>query len=163
MTPFPKTARMRKKMTNNPNAPHEELDAQELSDAVVELTGPDGTVYRFRYGAILPYAGQEYVVLVEMENDENDEEQLLITRLSDSPDGEMTFEVVTEEDIIQAVFQKYMQEKLSGSLGDEEDCCCGHDHGHEGGCCGGHGHDHNHEDGCCGGHNHEGGCCGGKH
>lgn len=43
----------------------------------------------------------------------------------------------------------------------------GHDHDHEGGCCGGGGHDHDHEGGCCGGgghdHDHgaEGGCCGG--
>lgn len=139
-------------MTNNPQnpqEPQEELDAQALSDAVVELTGPDGTVYHFRYGAVLPYAGQEYVVLVELENNENDEEQLLITRLSDSPEGELSFEVVTEEDVIQAVFQKYMQEKLQDGLGEEEDCCCGH------------GHDH--EDGCCGGHGHEGGCCGCNH
>ena len=130
-------------MTNDPQNPQEELDPQALADAVVELTGPDGTVYRFRYGAVLPYAGQEYVVLVELENNENDEEQLLITRLSDSPEGELSFEVVTEEDIIQAVFQKYMQEKLHDALGDEGDCSCGH----EGGCCG---HDHPHEDGCCG-------------
>lgn len=44
---------------------------------------------------------------------------------------------------------------------------CGHDHDHEGGCCGGddHGHDHAHEGGCCGGdkpkEEKKDGCCGG--
>ena len=145
---------MRTKMTNNP---HEEIDSQAIADAVVELTAPDGKVYRFRYGAVLPYAGQEYVVLVELENNENDEEQLLITRLSNSPEGELSFEVVTEDDIIQAVFQKYMTESVRGSL-DFEDGCCGScrcdDQGD--GCSCGHDHDHQSTGGC-------GGACGCNH
>lgn len=133
-------------MTNNPEM---DFDPQALADAVVELTAPDGTVYRFRYGAVLPYEGQEYVVLVELENDENDEEQLLITRLAESPEGELSFEVVAQEDIIQAILQMYTAQIIHDSV--EEEGCCGHDHG-EGscGCCG---HDHGHKehlDGACG-------------
>lgn len=119
------------------NNPHDDIDTQALSDALVELTAPDGTVYRFRYGAVLPYAGQEYVVLVELENDPNGEEQLLITRLSDNGEGELSFEVVTEDDIIQAVLQKYTEKQIHDIMEEDEDgCCCGHDHGHE------------HHDGC---------------
>ncbi len=45
----------------------------------------------------------------------------------------------------------------------DEECCGGHEHNHEG-CCGGHGHKHDHE-GCCGGHGHGHGhgSCGCKH
>ncbi len=149
MTSFLPMARMRKKMTNNPEA---DFDPEELTDAVVELTAPDGTIYRFRYGAVLPYAGQEYVVLVELENDANGEEQLLITRLTDTQEGELSFEVVTEDDIIQTILQKYTEMQVHDAMeADGDGCCCGHDHGHEHheGCCG-HGHDHEHHDGCCG-------------
>ncbi len=131
-------------MTNNPQA---DFDAEALADAVVELTAPDGTVYRFRYGAVLPYEGQEYVVLVELENDANGEEQLLITRLTDTEEGELSFEVVTEDDIIRTILQKYTEMQLQDAMGGEEGCCCGHEH--HGESCG-HDHDHGHQDGCCG-------------
>jgi hypothetical protein len=119
------------------NNPRDDIDSQALSDALVELTAPDGTVYRFRYGAVLPYAGQEYVVLVELENDANGEEQLLITRLSDSEEGELSFEVVTEDDIIQAILQKYTEKQIHDIMEEDEGgCSCGHDHEHHDGCSG---------------------------
>jgi hypothetical protein len=125
-------------MTNNPR---DGIDEDALIDSLVELTAPDGTVYRFRYGAVLPYAGQEYVVLVELENDPNGEEQLLITRLIESQDGEISFEVVTEDDIIQAILQKYTEKQIHDAMDDDEGgCSCGHDH------C----QDHEPHEGCCG-------------
>lgn len=125
-------------MTNNP---HHGIDEDALLDSLVELTAPDGTVYRFRYGAVFPYAGQEYVVLVELENDPSGEEQILITRLIESQDGELSFEVVTEDDIIQAILQKYTDKQVHDAVDDDEcGCCCGHDHGHS----------HEHHEGCCG-------------
>ena len=39
----------------------------ELIGAKVELTGPDGRVYHFRYGATIPYAGEEFAVLLSEE------------------------------------------------------------------------------------------------
>lgn len=80
----------------------------ELELGVVELNAPDGTVYRFRYGATIPYAGQDYVVLLEMEDNANGEEQVLITRLVEE-EGMMSFVVAEEEDIIQTVFDKYVK------------------------------------------------------
>lgn len=121
-------------MTNN--LP-DDFDPDAIRDAMVELTAPDGTVYRFRYGAVLPYEGQEYVVLVELTPDENGEEQLLITRLSDTKEGELSFEVVTEEDVIQKILQMYQEQLSQDAM--EDGCCCGHGHDCEDGCCdGGH-------------------------
>lgn len=116
----------------------------DLSDAIVELTAPDGRVYRFRYGAVVPYAGTDYVVLLEMECDANGEEQILITRLEDTPEG-LSFVVAEEEDVIEQVFSKYCALSLQEAIADlpecEDGCCedhacgCGHDHSH--GCdCG---------------------------
>ena len=142
-----KRMRAKKKMTNNPEM---EFDPEAIKAAIVELTAPDGTVYRFRYGAVLPYAGQEYVVLVELENDEYGEEQLLITRLGNTEGGELSFEVVTEDDVIQAILQKYTEQMVHDSLALEDGCCCGHEHGHSDGCCGDCGHDHEDHGGGCG-------------
>ena len=60
-----------------------EKDMLDAFDGIplVELTAPDGTVFRFRYGAMIPYAGEEYAVLIELEPDPNGEEQILVTRV----------------------------------------------------------------------------------
>ena len=54
---------------------------EDLRDALVELTAPDGRSFQFRYGATIPYAGQDYVVLVELEKDPTGQEQILVTLL----------------------------------------------------------------------------------
>ena len=89
------------------------MNNPELNEAfegipLVDLTGPDGTVFHFRYGAMVPYAGQEYAVLLELELDESGEEQVLITKVEKAEDGNLAFVVAEEEDVIQAVFDKYV-------------------------------------------------------
>ena len=89
------------------------MNNPELNEAfegipLVDLTGPDGTVYHFRYGAMIPYAGEEYAVLLELELDPNGEEQVLITKVEKTEDGNLGFVVAEEEDIIQTVFDKYV-------------------------------------------------------
>lgn len=88
-------------MTNDPRM-------TENGEPLVELTAPDGTVYRFRYGAMIPYAGEEYAVLLEMEDTPDGEEQVLITRVEKTPDGSLAFVVAEEEDVIRTVFDKYV-------------------------------------------------------
>ena len=92
-----------------------ELDAFE-GIPLVDLTAPDGTVYHFRYGAMIPYAGQEYAVLLEMETDANGEEQVLITRVEKAEDGNLAFVVAEEEDVIRTVFEKYVALSVENGL-----------------------------------------------
>lgn len=97
------------------------MSNQELNEAfegipLVDVTGPDGTVYHFRFGAMVPYAGEEYAVLLEMELDENGEEQVLITKVEKTEDGSLAFVVAEEEDIIQAVFEKYVAMGVEAGL-----------------------------------------------
>ena len=106
----------------------------ELEMGVVELNAPDGTVYRFRYGATIPYAGQDYVVLLEMEDDPTGEEQILITRVVEMEDGQLSFVVAEEEDIIQNVFDKYVAATLQAATEGLEDCDCGHCHSEDCDC-----------------------------
>lgn len=93
----------------------------ELNEAfggipLVDLTGPDGAVYHFRYGAMIPYAGEEYAVLLELELDESGEEQVLITKVEKTEDGNLAFVVAEEDDIIQAVFEKYVALSVENGL-----------------------------------------------
>ena len=88
---------------------------------LVDITGPDGTVFHFRFGAMIPYAGEEYAVLLELELDENGEEQVLITKVEKTEDGNLGFVVAEEEDIIQAVFDKYVKLSVESGLEGLED------------------------------------------
>ena len=97
------------------------MNNSELNEAfegipLVDMTGPDGTVYHFRYGAMIPYAGQEYAVLLELELDPNGEDQVLITKVEKTEDGNLAFVVAEEEDIIQAVFEKYVALSVEDGL-----------------------------------------------
>ena len=85
------------------------------------LTAPDGTVYKFRYGAMIPYAGEEYAVLLEMELDENGEEQVLITKVEKTEDGSLAFVVAEEPDVIQTGFDKYIQLSVQQKLEEMSD------------------------------------------
>ena len=62
---------------------------------------------------------------------------------------------------IVAIREATEEELAHGHVHGEDEgheCCGGHGHGEEGGCCGGgHGHGHDHD------HGEEGGCCGGGH
>ena len=88
---------------------------------LVELTGPDGTVYQFRYGAMIPYAGQEYAVLIEMEESPEGEEQILVTRVEKAEDGNLEFIVAEEPDVIQTVFEKYLKLSVEAGLDGMQD------------------------------------------
>lgn len=98
---------------------------EDLRDALVELTAPDGRSFQFRYGATIPHAGQDYVVLVELEKDPTGQEQILVTRLEEA-DGQLSFVVAEEEDVVAKVFEKYLALSLQQQLDQEE--CCGHHH-----------------------------------
>ncbi|MBQ8653578.1 MAG: DUF1292 domain-containing protein [Clostridia bacterium] len=80
----------------------------ELIGAKVELTGPDGMVYRFRYGASIPYAGEEYAVLL---SEEGDGEEILITRV-EAQENTLAFSVVEEDDVVDQVWSKYCDWKI---------------------------------------------------
>ncbi|MBQ8555533.1 MAG: DUF1292 domain-containing protein [Clostridia bacterium] len=88
----------------------------EFDASIVELKAPDGTVYHFRYGAMIPYAGEEYAVLLEMENTPEGEEQILVTRVEKAEDGNLTFVVAEEPDVIQTVFDKYVALSVESGL-----------------------------------------------
>ena len=96
-----------------------EMDAlEEMGEPLVELTAPDGTVMRFRFGAVIPDEKTEYAVLLEMEDNPDGEEQVLVTRIEPTDDGGMTFVVEADPKQVEKVFNAYVnlrtQEGLKG-------------------------------------------------
>ena len=70
-------------MTNN----DEGSKLEAMGEPLIELTAPDGTVMRFRFGAVIPLDDIEYAVLLEMEDNPDGEEQVLVTRIEPTDDG----------------------------------------------------------------------------
>lgn len=96
---------------------------EEMGEPLIELTAPDGTVMRFRFGAVIPLDDIEYAVLLEMEDNPDGEEQVLVTRIEPTDDGGMTFVVEENPQKVEQVFNSYVnlrtQEGLTG-LSDAE-------------------------------------------
>ena len=88
------------------------MNHEALIGAQVELTAPDGRVFRFRVSALTPYAGETYAVLEE----EKQDGQLLVTHVETDADGAPVFVVVGEEDIITAVLEKQVAETIMAAL-----------------------------------------------
>ena len=91
------------------------MSEHELTDAVVELTAPGGQVYRFRYGASVPYAGETYAVLLSEEA--GDGEQILITRVERQGE-EIAFVAAEEDDVVEQVWSKYCDLRIRQAVRD---------------------------------------------
>ena len=96
------------------------LDNEELIEdpTIVELTDDDGETHQFEYLATVPYEGQEYVVLMVLEDDEpeDDEEgEVIILKIDKDEDDEDIYVSVDDEATSQAVFDLFMEQL------DEED------------------------------------------
>jgi uncharacterized protein YrzB (UPF0473 family) len=86
----------------------------EERDDVVVLVDENGEEAEFEYLDTIEMDGNEYVVLIpldeigeENENEDEDEE-VVIFRLEQSKDGEDTFITIEDEDEIDAVFKEFM-------------------------------------------------------
>ena len=91
------------------------MTLNDLQGAAVALTAPDGTVYRFRYGASVPYAGETYAVLLSEEV--GDGEQILITRVERQGE-EIAFVAAEGEDVVEQVWGKYCDLRIRQAVRD---------------------------------------------
>jgi|GEM_PF-7048563 len=123
----------------------EQHEGVDLSQVELELTDEDGKVYHFGYEATIPYQGESYVCLVELDPPEEGQEQVLITQVTREGE-ELRFQVVSDSALVEPVFALFLEQQH------HHGCCCGHhhhDHDHE------HGHHHHdHEECGCGHHHH---------
>lgn len=90
----------------NPAEPEEE-------DNIVELTDEDGCVVRFEYITTVDYEGDNYVVLMPLdeehpEDEQEEEAEVVILKIEQDENGEDTYVTVDDEDVNQAVFERFL-------------------------------------------------------
>lgn len=77
-------------------------------DDIITLTSADGEEIDFVEIAGIAHEGNFYAILQPVELLDNmDDDEALVFRVSRNSDGSDKFEIVLEEDIIDAVFEKY--------------------------------------------------------
>jgi len=81
---------------------NEEFDEQ--LDNIITLTDENGNPVEFEFLDLIEYQGNEYVVLLPVEVDEEDEGQVVILQIADGTDDEEEYLSVDDEGLIQTLF-----------------------------------------------------------
>ncbi|GAE88173.1 DUF1292 domain-containing protein [Acetivibrio straminisolvens] len=81
----------------------------EERDGLVVLVDENGEETEFEHLDTIEYNGNEYVVLlpVEQSEEENDIEEVVILRIEQNDDGEDSFVTVEDDDELEAVFEEF--------------------------------------------------------
>ena len=84
----------------------------EEEDNIVELTDEDGVVSKFEYLTTVSHEGEEYVVLMVLDEDgnepEGDDGEVVILQIEQDENGEDIYVSVDDDAISQAVFDKFL-------------------------------------------------------
>lgn len=87
------------------------IPEEELPEGIIELTDEDGVVNQFEYLTTIQYEGEEYIVLMLVEDEEQDDEEgeVLILKIEKDPETDEDIYVsVDDEAVSQAVFEQFM-------------------------------------------------------
>ncbi|NLD51451.1 MAG: DUF1292 domain-containing protein [Clostridiales bacterium] len=103
----------------------EEIEEYDEDDNIVELTDEDGVTTAFEYQATIEMDGDNYVVLMVAEQDEEEAEEdgsVVIMRIEQDENGEDIYVSLEDEDTTQRVFDlflDYLDEEEEGELDEE--------------------------------------------
>ena len=86
----------------------EELNLEEL-ESIVTLTDENGNEVSFEYLDLIEYQGAEYVVLLPVEGEEDDEVQILKVEPIPGSEDEESYVSVEDEEILFAVFDIFKE------------------------------------------------------
>lgn len=81
----------------------------EERDDLVVLVDENEEESEFEYLDTIEFNGNEYVILlpVEQDNNEEDMEQVVILKIVEDPDGEDSFVTIDDENELEAVFEEF--------------------------------------------------------
>ena len=86
----------------------EELNLEEMENIVV-LTDENGNEVSFEYLDLIEYKGSEYVVLLPLEGEEDDEVQILKVEPIPGSDEEESYVSVDDEETLFAIFDIFKE------------------------------------------------------
>ena len=98
------------------------IPEEELPEGIIELTDEDGVTTQFEYLDTIEYQDELYVALMVLSDEETDDEEgeVLILKIEkDEETGEDIYVSVDDDEVSQAVFDKFM-ESLDDEDGEEE-------------------------------------------
>ena len=98
-------------MDENKNNIPTENEGEEL-DHILTLNDEDGNEVEFEFLDLIEYEGEEYVILLPVEDEEEAEEpgEVVILKLEDTEnEDEESYVSVEDEDILNAVFEKFKE------------------------------------------------------
>lgn len=92
-------------------AQEDEEEEDEAEDGILEMEDEDGQVIRFYQSATIPYAGKEYALLtcVEAAGDFETDESLIMLLTADE-NGEICYQSLEDEALIEAVYDAYLKQ-----------------------------------------------------
>lgn len=98
-------------MDENKNNIPAENEGEEL-DNILTLNDEDGNEVEFEFLDLIEYDGEEYVILLPVEDEEDAEEpgEVVILKLEDTEnEDEESYVSVEDEEILNAVFEKFKE------------------------------------------------------
>ena len=87
------------------------MPEEELPEGIIELTDEDGVTNQFEYLTTIQYEGEEYIVLMLVEDEEQDDEEgeVLILKIEKDPEtDEDIYVTVEDEEVTQHVFEQFI-------------------------------------------------------
>ena len=88
-----------------------DIPEEELPEGIIELTDEDGVTSQFEYLTTIDHEGELYVVLMLLDDEETDDEEgeVLILKIEKDPETQEDIYVsVDDDEVSQAVFDKFM-------------------------------------------------------
>jgi len=83
-------------------------DIDEERDGIVVLVGEDGEEVEFEHIDTIEMNGNEYVVLIPVDEQEDEEvEEVVILKVEYGDDGEESFVTVDDEEELESVFEEF--------------------------------------------------------
>ena len=90
-----------------------DIPEEELPEGIIELTDEDGVVSKFEYLTTVSHEGEEYVVLMVLDEDgnepEGDDGEVVILQIEQDENGEDIYVSVDDDAVSQAVFEKFLE------------------------------------------------------
>ena len=98
-----------------------EDNRMESGNEIIELLDEDGKPVRFEHLMTVEYEGGPYVLLVPIDEVEDvDEDEVIILRIETGDDGEDTYVGVEDEELLEKIFERYLEIAEADEDADEE-------------------------------------------